>query len=168
VGSKTVTFVRRGLIDHSDSLGATARFGRGDVQWLTAGNGIVHAEMFPLLDRDHPNPVELFQIWLNLPASDKRVDPYFTMLWDRDIPRHTVHDDDGRSATITVIAGAFAGLTPPAASAQLVGGARRIRSRDLALAARRRRRVRAATRARARHRANAVLLRRHEPARRRA
>ncbi len=47
-GFETVTIVRDGLIDHSDSLGATARFGRGDVQWLTAGRGIVHAEMFPL------------------------------------------------------------------------------------------------------------------------
>ena len=54
--------------------GATARFGRGDVQWLTAGEGIVHCEMFPLLDRDGPNPCELFQIWLNLPAADKMVD----------------------------------------------------------------------------------------------
>ena len=92
-GFETVTFVRRGFIDHSDSLGATARFGRGDVQWLTAGEGIVHCEMFPLLDRDGPNPCELFQIWLNLPAADKMVDPYFTMLWDEDIPRHVV---DGR------------------------------------------------------------------------
>ena len=47
-GFETVTFVRQGFIDHSDSLGATARFGRGDVQWLTAGEGIVHCEMFPL------------------------------------------------------------------------------------------------------------------------
>ena len=68
-GFETVTFVRRGLIDHSDSLGAAARFGRGDVQWLTAGGGIVHSEMFPLLDRDGPNPLELFQIWLNLPPT---------------------------------------------------------------------------------------------------
>ena len=51
-GFETVTIVRKGLIDHSDSLGATARFGGGDVQWLTAGKGIVHAEMFPLLDAD--------------------------------------------------------------------------------------------------------------------
>jgi len=113
-GFETVTFVRRGLIDHSDSIGATARFGRGDVQWLTAGAGIVHAEMFPLLDRDQPNPVELFQIWMNLPAVDKMVDPYFTMFWDRDIPRHIEVDDDGRTAEITVIAGALAGCTPPA------------------------------------------------------
>ncbi len=74
-GCETVTSVRRGLIDHADSLGAAARFGGGDVQWLTAGRGIVHSEMFPLLDRAQPNPLELFQIWLNLPARDKMVAP---------------------------------------------------------------------------------------------
>ena len=70
-GFETVTIVRKGLIDHSDSLGATARFGGGDVQWLTAGRGIVHSEMFPLLKRDESNPLELFQIWLNLPAATR-------------------------------------------------------------------------------------------------
>src|SRR6188768_4302825 len=60
-GFETVTYVRQGLIDHSDSLGAAARFGRGDVQWLTAGGGVVHSEMFPLLDREGDNPLELFQ-----------------------------------------------------------------------------------------------------------
>jgi redox-sensitive bicupin YhaK (pirin superfamily) len=112
-GFETVTFVRRGLIDHSDSLGATARFGRGDVQWLTAGKGIVHCEMFPLVEQDAPNPLELFQIWLNLPAADKMVDPYFTMLWNEDLPRHTVVDEDGRTTEVTVIAGELAGLRPP-------------------------------------------------------
>ena len=106
-GFETVTFVRKGYIDHSDSLGAAARFGRGDVQWLTAGKGIVHAEMFPLLDREGPNPVELFQIWLNLPAADKFVEPYFTMLWDGDMPVVS----DGTS-DVTVIAGAFNGAGP--------------------------------------------------------
>ena len=53
-GFETVTIVRQGLIDHSDSLGAAARFGQGDVQWLTAGRGIMHAEMFPLLHEDVP------------------------------------------------------------------------------------------------------------------
>ncbi len=86
-GFETVTIVRRGLIDHSDSLGATARFGRGDAQWLTAGKGIVHCEMFPLLDPVGPNPVELFQLWLNLPAARKMVDPYFSMFWGSTIPR---------------------------------------------------------------------------------
>ena len=55
-GFETVTVVRRGLLDHSDSLGATARYGRGDVQWLTAGRGILHAEMFPLVERERDNP----------------------------------------------------------------------------------------------------------------
>ena len=112
-GFETVTFVRRGFVDHSDSLGATARFGRGDVQWLTAGRGVLHSEMFPLLDREHANPCELFQIWLNLPAADKMVDPYFTMLWNEDLPRHTVVGTDGRRAEITIIAGELAGLRPP-------------------------------------------------------
>jgi len=73
----------------------------------------VHSEMFPLLDREHPNTVELFQIWLNLPAENKLVEPHFAMLWDRDVPRHTVVDDEGRVAEVTVIAGELAGLIPP-------------------------------------------------------
>ena len=114
-GFETVTLARRGYIDHSDSLGATARFGRGDVQWMTAGAGVVHSEMFPLLERDQPNPVELFQIWRNLPRADKAVDPYFTMLWDEEIPRLAVTDDSGVAiGEITVIAGALGDLVPPA------------------------------------------------------
>jgi redox-sensitive bicupin YhaK (pirin superfamily) len=112
-GFETVTFVRKGYIDHADSLGAAARFGRGDVQWLTAGRGIVHSEMFPLLEKDGPNPLELFQIWLNLPAEDKLVDPYFTMFWDADIPRLVV-GEEGSRARVTVIAGRLEGLAPPA------------------------------------------------------
>lgn len=118
-GFETVTFVRRGLIDHSDSLGAAARFGRGDVQWLTAGRGVVHSEMFPLLDPEGPNDLHLFQIWLNLPAADKLVDPHFTMLWAEDIPRIVHRDADGRTVEITVIAGALEGaepLAPPPSS----------------------------------------------------
>jgi redox-sensitive bicupin YhaK (pirin superfamily) len=112
-GFETVTLARQGYIDHSDSLGATARFGRGDVQWLTAGGGIVHCEMFPLLDRNGPNTCELFQIWLNLPAEDKMVEPHFTMLWSEDIPRLVATDAGGRTTEVTVVAGELAGLTPP-------------------------------------------------------
>ena len=104
-GFETVTIVRRGLIDHSDSLGAAARFGGGDVQWLTAGDGIVHAEMFPLLDTSGPNPLELFQIWLNLPAASKRAAPHFTMLWSEDMPRRHVRDAQGRMTEVVMIAG---------------------------------------------------------------
>ncbi|RZL65030.1 MAG: pirin family protein [Variovorax sp.] len=104
-GFETVTIVRKGLIDHSDSLGATARFGGGDVQWLTAGKGIVHAEMFPLLDATQPNPLELFQIWLNLPARNKMVDPQFTMFWSEDVPRFTATDAEGRTTEVASVAG---------------------------------------------------------------
>jgi redox-sensitive bicupin YhaK (pirin superfamily) len=108
-GFETVTIARRGLIDHSDSLGAAARFGRGDVQWVTAGRGIVHSEMFPLLDKQGDNPVELFQIWLNLPRADKLVDPHFTMLWDHAIPRV-----EQGGATVAVIAGSLGDARAPA------------------------------------------------------
>ncbi len=113
-GFETVTFARQGLIDHSDSMGAAARFGRGDVQWMTAGRGVVHSEMFPLLNQDGPNTAELFQIWMNLPAADKLVEPHFTMLWDDTIPRREHRDDAGHLTTVTVIAGAYDGAVPPA------------------------------------------------------
>jgi hypothetical protein len=114
-GFETVTLARRGLIDHSDSLGAAARFGQGDVQWMTAGRGVVHSEMFPLLDRQGPNPAELFQIWLNLPRKDKLAPPHFTMLWSHTIPTANVVDDAGRTTRITVVAGATPdGRRPPA------------------------------------------------------
>lgn len=112
-GFETITFARRGLIDHSDSLGATARFGRGDVQWMTAGGGIVHSEMFPLVDTTGPNHAELFQIWMNLPAIDKLVAPHFAMLWDEDIPHVVAVDDQGRRIVVTVIAGRYGQHVPP-------------------------------------------------------
>jgi redox-sensitive bicupin YhaK (pirin superfamily) len=112
-GFETVTLVRRGYIDHSDSLGAAARFGVGDAQWMTAGKGIVHSEMFPLLERDKPNPLELFQIWLNLPAADKMVDPHFAMLWSHDMPTVTFTDEAQRTTDVTLIAGTLAGKTAP-------------------------------------------------------
>ena len=113
-GFETVTFVRRGLIDHSDSLGAAARFGHGDVQWLTAGRGIVHSEMFPLLDTEQGITTEFFQIWVNLPRARKFADPYFSMLWNDTIPKLASTAANGATAEVTVVAGAFDGITPPA------------------------------------------------------
>jgi redox-sensitive bicupin YhaK (pirin superfamily) len=112
-GFETVTYVRHGVIDHADSLGAAARFGAGDTQWLTAGRGIVHSEMFPLLDDDAPNPLELFQIWVNLPAESKLADPHFAMLWARDVPVVTERDGHGRVAVVTVLAGPLGEHVPP-------------------------------------------------------
>lgn len=113
-GFETLTYVRRGLVDHSDSLGAAARYGRGDAQWLTAGRGIVHSEMFPLLDLPEGNTLELFQIWVNLAASDKMAEPHFSMFWADDIPKVETIDDQGRAATVTVVAGSVGDATAPA------------------------------------------------------
>jgi quercetin 2,3-dioxygenase len=112
-GFETVTFVRRGLVDHSDSLRATARYGTGDTQWLTAGAGILHAEMFPLVRADADNHMELFQIWMNLPRANKMVEPHFTMLWAEHTPIVSHRDANGRTTTITVVAGALDGHVPP-------------------------------------------------------
>lgn len=112
-GFETITVMRSGLVDHSDSLGATARFGPGDVQWMTAGKGIVHSEMFPLVNREQPNPLELFQIWINLPKAKKFVEPYFSMLWADQIPVLNAQDADGRNISVTIVAGALGEKTAP-------------------------------------------------------
>ncbi len=101
-GFETITIVNKGYCDHSDSLGAAGRFGEGDVQWMTAGRGVQHSEMFPLLHDDSDNPLELFQIWLNLPKSSKFVEPHFKMLWHEDIP--VIEEEN---AKIKVIAGNY-------------------------------------------------------------
>lgn len=112
-GFETVTIVRKGYVDHADSMGAAGRYGEGDVQWMTAGKGVQHSEMFPLLRKDQENTVELFQIWLNLPKKSKMAEPHFTMFWQKNIPK--IDLDDGR-ASITLIAGEFNGYkanSPP-------------------------------------------------------
>jgi redox-sensitive bicupin YhaK (pirin superfamily) len=116
-GFETITLVRKGLIDHSDSLGAQARFGNGDVQWLTAGRGISHSEMFPLIHREKDNPLELFQIWLNLPAKSKMVPPYFSMQWSEKIPTASFPSPSGNGAKtlITIVAGRLEGAPAPIA-----------------------------------------------------
>jgi quercetin 2,3-dioxygenase len=111
-GFETVTIVRSGFVDHSDSMGAAGRYGAGDVQWMTAGGGIQHSEMFPLLDPHHPNRTELFQIWLNLPAKSKFVAPYFKMIWDSQVPKRDVVDDNGKTTRVTIVAGIFDGTSP--------------------------------------------------------
>lgn len=111
-GFETITLARRGYIDHSDSLGATARFGEGDVQWMTAGQGIVHAEMFPLVHKDAGNPTELFQIWLNLPSTSKMVAPHFSMLWSEQMPH--VAPLDAVGTKVVLIAGQLEEAKPPA------------------------------------------------------
>ncbi len=113
-GFETVTIVTKGLVDHSDSLGAAGRFGFGDVQWMTAGKGVQHCEMFPLLNRDKENPLELFQIWLNLPKVKKLASPYFAMLWSDTIPTYKATDANGKSTEVKVVAGRIETIQAPA------------------------------------------------------
>lgn len=104
-GFETVTLVEKGYADHSDSLGAKGRFGNGDVQWMTAGKGILHSEMFPLVHQDQANPLVLFQLWLNLPSRSKKVEPHFKMFWNENIPIEHIQDENGNKIQVKLIAG---------------------------------------------------------------
>jgi len=99
-GFETITATLDGVIDHFDSANNKGRYGDGDLQWMTAGRGIQHSEMFPLVHSDKPNLCRFFQIWLNLPKKSKFVEPHFTMHWAEDVKRVTM--DKG---TVTVWAG---------------------------------------------------------------
>jgi len=112
-GFETVTVVLKGFVDHSDSHGASGRYGNGDVQWMTAGAGLQHAEMFPLLDKDKENPLELFQIWLNLPQNKKFANPHYKMLWAEDIPTYLERDVKGNNIEIRIIAGKIEKVAAP-------------------------------------------------------
>lgn len=113
-GFETITIAEKGLVDHSDSLGAAGRFGNGDVQWMTAGGGVQHSEMFPLLKDDEENPLLLFQIWLNLPKASKKVDAYFGMLWHEDIPFYQHEDGNGKKTSVKVVCGEIEDVKRPA------------------------------------------------------
>jgi hypothetical protein len=118
-GFETVTIVLEGLVDHFDSKGSEGRYGKGDVQWMTAGSGCQHVEMFPLVHQDKKNPLELFQVWLNLPAKDKFTEPDYKMLWAEDIPKIIEKDPTGKETHITMISGIWKGtksLSPNSAS----------------------------------------------------
>lgn len=104
-GFETVTIAETGFVDHADSLGGAGRFGNGDVQWMTAGKGMQHSEMFPLINELEENPLEMFQIWLNLPKVNKLVDPHYSMLWDEEISVINEKDMNGKSISIKLICG---------------------------------------------------------------
>ena len=109
-GFETITINMEGVVDHSDSLGAAGRFMGGDVQWMTAGSGIQHSEMFPLINQDSGNPLEIFQVWLNLPRSSKMVKPHFKMLWNEDIPVLHHIDSGDKKTNIRIITGGIGSI----------------------------------------------------------
>lgn len=113
-GFETITINKEGIVDHSDSMGAAGRFGEGDVQWMTAGKGVQHSEMFPLIHEDKENPLEIFQVWLNLPKASKFVEPHFKMLWKEAIPVVTEKGENGKTTVIDVIAGKLNDIQAPA------------------------------------------------------
>lgn len=108
-GFETITLVESGYVDHFDSLGNSGRYGAGDVQWLSTGNGVEHCEMFPLLHMDKENPFELFQIWFNSSPEEKAEDPDYKMMWREHIPHVIQTDANGLKADIRVISGQFNG-----------------------------------------------------------
>lgn len=115
-GFETITLVEKGIVDHADSRGNAGRYGYGDVQWLTAGAGIQHSEMFPLLNMNDSNPTELLQIWLNLPKKNKLSEPDYKMMWNETIPVINHVDDQGNGVEIKLIAGDWDdvhAITPP-------------------------------------------------------
>lgn len=107
LGFETITIGKQGFVDHSDSLGGAGRFGVGDAQWMTAGKGIQHSEMFPLINTDKPNTLEIFQIWLNLPSQSKLAEPHYKMLWNEGIPKIEEVDTNGKKTTLEVYAGSY-------------------------------------------------------------
>ena len=112
-GFETLTIIEKGIIDHSDSLGASARFGDGDAQWLTAGDGINHSEMFPLFNTKEDNVNDFFQIWINLPSDKKRVPPHFSMFWKKYIPVVCDKDLNGVETKVKLISGNYNGFDGP-------------------------------------------------------
>jgi len=112
-GFETITVVRKGIVDHADSMGASGRYGNGDVQWMTAGKGVQHSEMFPLVHADKENTMELFQIWLNLPKRNKMVEPHFKMFWRESIPNQVHMDSSNKKTTVEVIAGKLENAEAP-------------------------------------------------------
>jgi hypothetical protein len=105
-GIETITYVLRGQVEHGDSLGNTGVISPGDVQWMTAGSGIIHQEM---PKGDSRGALSGFQLWANLPARDKMMEPRYREVTSVEIP---VIEDRG-GATIRIVAGTVQGTRGP-------------------------------------------------------
>jgi redox-sensitive bicupin YhaK (pirin superfamily) len=105
-GIETIIYVLAGSVNHKDSLGNSGTLGGGDVQWMTAGSGILHQEM---PRGDHVGKMHGFQLWANLPSSLKMTDPRYQDIPSSEIPEIT--DDDGTK--VRIICGEFWGKRGP-------------------------------------------------------
>ena len=112
-GFETVTFIIEGMLTHQDSAGHESVIHAGGVQWMTAGRGIVHAEVSPREFLERGGPIEILQLWVNLPARLKMSEPAYTGLQRADIPALPV---DGGKVTLNLIAGEWEGHTGPVRS----------------------------------------------------
>ncbi|MFL1405098.1 pirin family protein [Marinobacter sp. M1N3S26] len=110
-GFETVTLVYQGELEHRDTSGAGGLIGDGDVQWMTAGSGILHEEFHSRAFSENGGSLEMVQLWVNLPATAKRTPPAYQTLLDKDIPRVSLGDDVGQ---LRVVAGTYQGQQGPA------------------------------------------------------
>lgn len=110
-GFETVTIVYQGEVAHRDSTGQGGVIGPGDVQWMTAGAGILHEEFHSEAFTRSGGALEMAQLWVNLPARDKRTPPGYQAIFAQDIPAVPLPDGAG---TVRVIAGEYAGQKGPA------------------------------------------------------
>lgn len=110
-GFETVTIVYAGEVAHKDSTGNGGVIGPGDVQWMTAGAGILHEEFHSPAFTENGGALEMVQLWVNLPAKDKMTPPRYQGITDAQIPSVALADDAGQ---VRVIAGRFGETTGPA------------------------------------------------------
>ncbi len=112
-GFETVTILYHGELAHRDSSGGSGRLAPGDVQWMTAGNGIVHEEFHSEPFTREGGTLEMVQLWVNLPAKDKLTAPKYQDLRDKQFPRVALAEKTGE---VRVIAGEFQGVSGPAST----------------------------------------------------
>ena len=110
-GFETVTIVYQGEVAHRDSTGQGGVIGPGDVQWMTAGSGILHEEFHSPAFTAAGGELEMVQLWVNLPAKDKMTAPGYQAIADQDVPQVTLPENAG---SLRVIAGEYAGQRGPA------------------------------------------------------
>ena len=112
-GFETVTFILDGMLAHKDSAGHESIIRAGGVQWMTAGSGLIHAEISPPEFLEHGGPLEILQLWVNLPPHLKMTQPAYTGLQRDQIPALNL---DGGRVTMNLVAGEFEGVSGPVRS----------------------------------------------------